>query len=66
MKPWKMAILSCFPTNENWIGGKQVKTHLCATIQNAHILQSFHVMHENLQISTKNGAMIQKFDMVLV
>jgi hypothetical protein len=30
------------PSHENWIGGRQVKAHLCATTQNAHILLSFH------------------------
>jgi hypothetical protein len=38
----KMAILSCFLANKNWIDGIQVKAHLCATTQNEQVLQSFH------------------------
>jgi heme A synthase len=37
------------------IGGRQVNTHLCATTQNAHILQSFHACMKSCKYIHKMG-----------
>ena len=55
MKHWKWPSCHVFPTNEKWIGGRQVKAHLCASTKNAHILQSFHACMKSSKYIHKMG-----------